>query len=132
LLVSGILFYWAEGSRLSDNGKIEFTNTDPKIIKIMMSFFRKALKVPNNKFRIMVRIGSEENVEKAKTYWSKITEVPDKSFHVPEILNLSSNSKSLEKHPYGMCRVCVYDSTLFRKTIALIDEFSRKFKDLPL
>ena len=125
LLISGILLYWAEGS--SYEKSIQFTNTDSKMIRIMMEFFRKILKVPEDKFRLMVRIGSEGNIKRAEMYWSKITKVSKKNFRPPELLKLNPNGKSLKKHPYGMCRIEVNDISLFRKLIALIREFSKKF-----
>ena len=125
LLVSGILLYWAEGASSEKN--VEFTNTAPEIIKIIMEFFRKILKVPENKFRIMVRIGSEGDAREAEIYWSKVTGVPRENFHRVEILKLTQNSKSLKKHPYGICRIHVFDTSMSRKLLALIKEFSKKF-----
>jgi len=98
----------------------------------MMEFFRKILEVPEDKFKIMVRISNKGNAEKAKTYWSKITKFSRRNFREPEMLKLTSNSKSLKKYPYGMGRVCIYDTLLFRKMIALIKEFSKRFEGLPL
>lgn len=47
---------------------LEFTNIDPGIIKIIMRFFREILKVPERKFRLLMRIderddiGNEDNI----------------------------------------------------------------------
>ncbi len=128
LLISGILLYWAEGTK----GKqqcIEFTNTDGRIIKIMMSFFREILLVPDNKFRLMVRIGEHGNVKEAEEYWYKLTKITKTSFHKPEILKLTEKSKSLQRYPYGICRLNIYDVIFYRRIIELIEEFN---KNLPL
>jgi hypothetical protein len=50
---------------------VEFTNTDPKMIKLMMEFFRKILEVPESKFKILVRISENGNIEKAEDFWLK-------------------------------------------------------------
>lgn len=125
LLISGILLYWAEGTNYEKS--VEFTNTDPKMIKIMMEFFRKILKVPEDKFKVMVRIGSEGNIKRAEMYWAKIAKVSKRNFRHPEILKLNPNGKSLKRHPYGICRIEVNDISLYRKLAALIKEFSKKF-----
>lgn len=125
LLLSGILLYWAEGTRREKD--VEFTNTDPKMIILMMEFFRKILKVPENKFKIMVRISEKGNVEKAEKFWLKITGVSKERFRGPELLKLNPKSKSLQKYPYGMCRIVISDVSLSRKMLALIQEFSKKF-----
>jgi len=132
LLVSGILLYWAEGTKSLKYRKIEFTNTDPKIIKIIMKFFRRLLKAPEDKFRIMVRIGTKGNVARAENYWLKTARLLRGNLQSPEILKLKPNSRSLKKYPRGMCRICIYDISLFRKMIALIRGYSRKFEKLPL
>lgn len=130
LLVSGILLYWAEGARYGVRNSIEFTNTDPRMIKIMMEFFRKILDIPDEKFRIIVRIDNKGDLKRAKKYWSRVTKVSQKNFRKPEILHLTKNSKSINKYPYGMCRIMVHDISVRRKVFALIEQFSKKFEKL--
>lgn len=125
LLISGVLLYWAEGT---NRGKsLEFTNTDPEMIKIMMGFFRKILRVSENKFRLMVRISNKGNIGQAKKYWLKLTKLRRRNLRRPEILKLTPKSRSLKKHPYGICRIEVHDVSLFRKLLAIIKEFSKNF-----
>ena len=130
LLIAGVSLYWAEGTRSGAGGAVELTNTDPEIIKIMMRFFRNIMCVPNDKFRIIVRIGEKGNVKKAKNYWSKITKVPQKNFRNPEILKLKENSKSLKKYPCGMCRIIIQDISFKRKMLNLIEGFSENINAL--
>lgn len=127
LLISGIILYWAEGTRIVNFNSIEFTNTDSNIIKIMISFFLKILKVSYEKLKIKVRIGDQGNVKKAEEYWGKITGINSKNFQRPEIIQLPKKSKSLKKNPHGICRISIYNSLAYRKLLALIREFSAKF-----
>lgn len=127
LFIVGAVLYWAEGTKSGVGGGVEFTNTDPQIIKIMMKFFRKILDVPNDKFRIIVRIGDKGDIKRAEKYWSAITKASQRNFRRPEILKLSKNSKSLNKYPHGMCRITIHDVLAQRKMLALITEFSKKF-----
>lgn len=124
LLVSGTLLYWAEGTK-SKSG-IEFTNTDPKMIKVMMKFLRKILCIPNDKFKIMVRLSDKGDIERAKNYWSRITKISQRNFRKSEILKLKKNSKSINRYPYGLCRVIVHDISAQRKIRALIEKFPEK------
>lgn len=125
LLISGILLYWAEGARREKD--VEFTNTDPKMIKLMMEFFRKILEVPESKFKILVRISENGNIEKAEDFWLKITGLKKENLRTPELLKSNPNSKTLQKHPYGMCRIVINNISLLRKMLALIQEFSEKY-----
>lgn len=123
------LLYWAEGAKLNEqiSKGIEFTNTDPRMIKIILSFFREIMKIPEQKIKIVVRIGEKGDLEKAKHYWSEITRVSLENFKKPELLKLTEKSKSLIKYPYGMCRVVIYDVSTARKVHELIENFYTEF-----
>jgi len=118
LLLCGVLLYWAEGTKLNELGYngLEFTNTDHRIVRVMMSFFRTVLKVPEEKLLAMIRIRQGGNVQAAEKYWSRVTKVPLKRFRRPEILVLSPKSKSLLKYPNGICRLFV-NSVYFARIV---------------
>lgn len=123
LAFTGSLLYWAEGTKFGSKHKnVEFTNTDPRMIEIMMRFFREVLNVPDAKTKIVVRIGAKGDVESAKQHWLQITRLPPESLRTPELLTLTEKSKSLQKYPYGMCRIVVYDVSVARKIDAFIKE----------
>ena len=52
LFIAGISLYWAEGYKKGWNKSnwksIDFTNSDPDMIKLMMNFFKKFLKINKN------------------------------------------------------------------------------------
>ena len=131
LLITGILFYWAEGTKLNDNKNghkgVELTNTDSRIIELMMRFFREIIGVSEEKFRVVVRIGAKGNVKEAQRYWSRITKVSHVNFNKPEILVLEKKSTSLQKYPHGMCRIVIHDVSIARKIANLINEFYESF-----
>ena len=124
LLISGILLYWAEGTKGLNQKCLEFTNTDPNVIKIMMRFFREILKVPENKLRAMIRMGEKGNIEAAEKYWQSVTGIPKSNFQRSETLKLSIGSKSPEKHPYGICRISIYNIFFYRKMAELIERLN--------
>lgn len=134
LFVMGIVFYWAEGTKLNESRGghkgVEVTNTDPRVIKIMMRFFRETLGVPRSKFRAIVRIGSQDEsvIRRSEKYWSRVTGIRQKRFVKAESLVLKENSKSLIKHPHGMCRVIIRDVDVARKIDFLIKEFYKNFR----
>lgn len=115
LLLSGAMLYWAEGFNSNKSQNAVFTNTDPEMIRLMMRFFREILLVKDYKIKIMVRIGEKGDAVKAKFFWSMVTGLKKDNFQKLEILKLKENSKSLERNPYGMCRLSIYDVTVRRK-----------------
>ena len=55
LKMVGSVLYWAEGYKATVN-MVNFSNSDPKMIALMMCFFRKVCQVPELKFRGVVHI----------------------------------------------------------------------------
>jgi len=74
LFIAGLMLYWAEGDKRS--GRIQFSNSDPDMIKIMMGWFRKFCNVPESKFRIGLFVHSLHIREDYLEFWSKITGLP--------------------------------------------------------
>ncbi len=79
LWLIGSILYWAEGGK-AQRGVIRFSNSDPEMIKLMMAFFRKACKVPEQKFRGHIYAHPNLNHRETEKYWSEITDIPLKQF----------------------------------------------------
>ena len=93
LFLLGVALYWGEGSKKKP-GVVEFTNSDPRMIEVMMVFLRKACKVPEEKFRGHVILHEHLSVKKAESYWSEISGIPRKQFHKTSVQH---NRKRLKK-----------------------------------
>ena len=91
LRMIGAALYWAEGYNASRN-EIIFANTDPRMIKLMMLFFRKICNVPESKFRGKVCIHPHLDIKGAEKYWSKISGISLRQFNKP-LLAVSKSSK---------------------------------------
>ena len=78
--VVGIALYWAEGSKKTR--KLEICNSDPKMIKFMIDWFRKYLKLGIDRFSVRVSInGIHKNRELViKKYWARVTGIPVSQF----------------------------------------------------
>ena len=129
LLIIGIILYWAEGSKFRKYRAVEFTNTDPKMIKIIMFVFRNIFNIPEEKFKLTVRISNRGNLEEAKQFWLNITELSKTNLRRPELLELKNTSQSLKRHPYGICRISINNSCLFKKMDACANEIIKKILD---
>lgn len=132
LILLAAMLYWAEGTKLNEkrggHRSVDFTNTDPRMIKLMMRFFREILQVSDYKFRLIIRIDKKGNLENAQNFWLEVTQLTKKNLRRPELLVLGEKSKSLIKYPYGMCRLGLNDVTVARKFANLIDGVCRSLK----
>jgi predicted transcriptional regulator len=78
LWLMGVMLYWAEGGKTQR--MVRFSNGDPKMIKIMMLFFRKICLVSEDKFRGYIHIHSHLDHRKAGMYWAEIANIPKEKF----------------------------------------------------
>ena len=118
--ISGIAFYAAEGGKT--DRQISFSNSDPKLIKFMMGWFRTYLKVPESRFRGSIWIHDDLDVNKAKLYWSRITGIPLNQFFKNYIVKSIDKNIRIRKnlHAYGVFSIRISDSLKHRKTMGWI------------
>ena len=76
------LVYWCEGAKDSSNG-IAFTNSDPKIVKTFLHFFRKGFEINERKFRVCVHLHEYHVKKKQLEFWCKVTQIPLSQFIKP-------------------------------------------------
>jgi len=101
-LIAGIMLYAAEGDKADGRGG--FANSDPKLIKFMNSWFREFLKMPPEKMRGAIWLHEGLSESAAKTFWSKLTNIPLDQFHKTYIAKIKYGSKKVRKniHQYGV------------------------------
>ncbi len=110
LLLVGTALYWGEGSK-KKRGMVEFTNSDPRMIKFMKYFLREVCAVPEDKFRGHVYLHAHLSPHKAEAYWSGVSNIPLTQFHKTSI---QKNKKKLQKDtlPFGTFAIVVCDTKL--------------------
>lgn len=132
LFVSGISLYWAEGYKRGADGSkwksVDFANSDPEMVKLMMEFFRNVCKVEENKFKAQIIAHKNVDIKKAVGYWSNLTNIGKECFI--KTYN-STNGKAKNKRrgnrlTYGTIHIRINDVNLFFKIIGWIDGFKEK------
>jgi len=114
-------FYAGAGLYLGDGCKgdrsVDFSNTNPEIIRFMMQWFRDFCEVPDDKFRGAIWIHSDLSVKTAIRFWSNLTNIPESNFHKTYIAKLKKGSNKIRKnhHKYGVFKIRVCDVSLQRK-----------------
>lgn len=112
LFLSGLMLYWAEGTKRGE--QVNFSNSDPRMIKFMMLWFRKICTVPEEKFRIKLYIHNLHCRKDMEKYWSKLTNIPLNQFQKNQIKPTSLKHR---KRPLynGTCAIRIGSTDLFRK-----------------
>jgi hypothetical protein len=131
LLLVGTALYWGEGYKKGAEGSnwkcVDFTNSDPTMIKMIMRFFRETCWVKNESFKIQIMLHNNIFKKEALKFWSKVTKVPKKQFIKISIIK-SKASKEKQKNvlKYGTVHIRVYNTDLFHKIIGYIDGIKNK------
>lgn len=118
--IAGIMLYAGEGDKA--DGKGGFTNSDPKLIKFMMSWFKEFCDLPMARFRGAIWLHEGSNEKEAKMFWSKLSSIPENQFHKTYISKNKNDSKKVRKkiHEYGIFAIRFSDSDKQRKIIGWI------------
>lgn len=128
LFLAGLALYWAEGFKSPKEARLGFCNSDPRMIKFMMKWFKKALKVNPKDFILRAEFNETHKNREGliKSFWSQTANIPlsqfEKSFH--------HHSTWLRTYPnpdkyFGVLRIRVRKSSeLLIKTKGWIDGLS--------
>lgn len=116
LKLVGIALYWAEGYKASAAKSVEFVNSDPAMISLIMKWFREICNVPEDKFRVRIQIHNPSSINDAVKFWSKKTGLSSKQFTKPYI-KISPTSKGRAKKllPYGICHIRISSTSLLTR-----------------
>ncbi len=85
LFLTGLALYWAEGFKSIKEGRLGFCNSDPRMIKFMIKWFVKALKIKKNDFILRTEFNEthKDRTEEIKSFWTKLTGIPLNQFEKP-------------------------------------------------
>lgn len=114
LFLAGLMLYWAEGDKSETTETVKFSNSDARMIKIIMRWFREACEVPEEKFRVCIHIHTLHCRKDVEKYWSIITGIPLGQFYKTQIKPTSLKQRR-NKLYNGTCAVVVCNKNLFRK-----------------
>lgn len=113
LWLIGIALYWAEGAKTQST--VQFSNGDPKMIMLMMRFFREICNADESKLRGCIHIHEHLNVTEAEEYWQGVTGIRKDRFYKTYNKPNKSSKGTRNSLPYGVCDIYVHDSILFWK-----------------
>lgn len=122
------MLYWGEGYKGSNNKPskiVDFTNSDPEMIRLFLFALRNLYKVDEKKFRVQLYCYSDQNLRSLIKFWSSLTSISAEQFIKPFVRS-DFNSKS-RKMIYGMVHIRYQDKKLLLEIMNLVDYFKHKF-----
>ncbi len=80
LFLSGILLYWAEGTK-RQSGVVAFTNTDPDMVILFISWLN-LFEVKKEKLKIRLQLYADMDREAEVNFWSKKINLSKENFEI--------------------------------------------------
>jgi len=120
LFIAGIAIYWSEGYTYKSGDSVGFTNSDPKMILLMLRWFKEICRVSNGRFSLSIRINQihKNKVKIAEKYWSQLTSIPLSQFNKTILIkSISKKVYPSSKPYYGTLRIVVRQGTSLRRLI---------------
>ena len=126
LLIAGLALYWGEGGKT--NKRVEFCNSDPKMIKFLIRWLKVNFQLDISQFKCAVGINilHQKREMAVKKYWSEITGIPISQFYKTSFKKTINRKvyNNFDKH-FGTLTVRIIKSTsLYYKILGLIEALS--------
>lgn len=109
LRVAGTMLYLAEGAKRQ--GVVDFTNSDPRLIMVFLTFLRRICGVSEVRLRAALFAYADQDVQRLHRFWSECTGIPLSQFIKPYVRPLTPNV-SRRKMSVGLLHVRYCDRRL--------------------
>lgn len=115
--LAGLMLYWAEGAK---SRLVDFTNSDPAMITLMVRWFREVCKVNDKDFRVQLHLHVGQDESNLKTYWSKLTNIPLHQFHKTYIKRPGTGHRKNRLYR-GTAKIRICNKNLLHRILGMID-----------
>lgn len=123
LTLVGAALYWAEGSKDPLRENVDVANSDPRLIQLILRWFRVVCAVPDDKLHVHLHIHTDLDLEECLRFWMQVTGLPRGQFAKPQIKHSSLGYR--KKRSYrGTVSIRVHDRQLYRRIQGWIQGFS--------
>lgn len=120
LFVAGVAMYLSEGYTSPNEIRVGFVNSDPKVILLMLRWFKEICQISKEKIILSIRINKNQKnrIDVVEKYWSQLTEIPLSQFNKTVLINSKSKKVFLNSESYfGTLRIIIRQSTKLRRII---------------
>jgi hypothetical protein len=116
-LVLGAALYAGEGAKTQDT--LTFANSDPRLIRIFVTWLRRFFDIDELKFRVRLYLHEGLDLDAATAFWSDLTEIPPSQFYKPYRAPADGTTRRT-KHLMGCPGVSYLSTSLSRRVMGLV------------
>jgi len=113
LFLVGISLYWGEGGKTG--GVVRFSNSDPRLIQLMMKFLKEKCGVPRGKFRAHLHIHPHLDYKNAERYWAMVSGISLQQFYKTYRIPSKASKQKKDSLPNGTFDIYVCNKELLLK-----------------
>ena len=107
LLFLGIGLYMGEGSKSHEY--VRLVNSDPKIIRLSLHWFRTVCHVPDQNFSLALHLYPDISTREALSYWIRVTGLRREQFEKIQVVHRQNKTAKKRGHlPYGTAHLKVW------------------------
>jgi transposase-like protein len=117
--------YWGEGAK--QGTALNFTNSDPKMVRVYMTLLRSFFRLDNNKFRALLHLHQYHHVREQRKFWAEITEIPVRKI---SIYRKPNSGKNIRAGYPGCISIRYYDVRLVKEMEFLYSSLITKYGDV--
>lgn len=126
LFFTGLGLYWGEGVKAS-NGSTAVSNSDPRVIQVMMRWFTECLGVERERFmpRVFISDIHRDREQVLLEYWAKVLNLPHGQFKKTIFLNNGKKIYENRDMYYGVLALRISKGTNIKyRILAQIDRLA--------
>lgn len=126
LLVAGLMLYWGEGTKSGrlKNWTVEFSNSNPEMVKVFLRFLRKIFAIDETRLRMYIFCYPDQNISQLKRFWSEKTNIALLQFPKPYVYQ--GPTRKIRETKYGTAHLRYSDKRLLLLIEELIGKFARE------
>ena len=126
LYLCGLALYWGEGGK-TQYSSLTFANTDPRMIKFILAWFRLSIHYPEDHIKIKLHLYKDMDIGQETRYWMQITKLGVNHFSKPYIKETTLKGLTYKTRGHGTCNVIASGLKYARPVFGAMEFLSRKY-----
>ncbi len=117
------LLYWCEGGKQNLSSGINFSNSDPALMKTFITALRQGFNLDESKFRVLLHLHEYHDEGKQQAFWSEVTGIPISQFQKTYLKPHTGKRKHLNYE--GCASLRYYNAGIVKNLIILYSQFAK-------
>ncbi|OGN08023.1 MAG: hypothetical protein A2750_00950 [Candidatus Yanofskybacteria bacterium RIFCSPHIGHO2_01_FULL_45_42] len=117
--IAGLFLYLGEGAKHNE-ASLLVTNTDPTIIKFVLFWYTKILKIPKDKIKVGLQLYKNMDIKGEINFWGRLLSISSANFWKPYIKKTDTLNIDHSGYSHGTCSLYYGNARLREKVLMSI------------